>query len=86
VATPTRAAAAMHGSSVGAVPSGGGHAAEVVTPVAAVVGVGAAEEHRHAGRESADGEETIHARNNELLRLLNYIYEHTKRHRVSCTA
>ena len=44
----------MHGSSVGAVPSGGGHAAEVVTPVAAVVGVGAAEEHRHAGRESAE--------------------------------
>lgn len=44
----------VHGSSVGAVPSGGGHAAEVVTPVAAVVGVGAAEEHRHAGRESAE--------------------------------
>jgi len=48
----TRAAGA--GSSVGAVPSGGGHAAEVVTPVAAVVGVGAAEDHRHADRESAE--------------------------------
>ena len=49
----TRAAAAGS-SSVGAVPSGGGHAAEVVTPVAAVAGVGAAEDHRHADRESAE--------------------------------
>jgi len=39
--------------SVGACPSGGGHAAEVVAPGAAVVGVGATEEHRHAHRESA---------------------------------
>ena len=41
--------------SVGACPSGGGDAAEVVAPGAAVAGVGAAEENRHAHRESAKG-------------------------------
>lgn len=39
--------------SVGALPTAGGHAGEVVAPGAAVVAVGAPEEHRHADRESA---------------------------------
>jgi hypothetical protein len=45
-------------SSVGAGPSRRGDAAEVVAPLAAVVGVGAAEDHRHTERESANKKNT----------------------------
>lgn len=50
--------------SVRAGPSGGWYTAEVVTPVAAVVGVLPAEEHGHTNRESAKGStRTEHGKN-----------------------